>query len=158
MWVPVHPSSGSIRVEILGPLFLPMWRAYLGPEDSFEMDPLRLEGVAQAQLSAAVAGTLRLMRDYWSGALFVGPGAFRRGWSRNWLETPRAELFLSANTLYLQSVSWPASNTSAEFGNFQTIEGHPLPKRVELAGPGYDVRLDLDQVGADFLPSKPRLP
>lgn len=152
------PAAGTVRFEMLGPMFLPVWRAYLGPQGEFEMDPLELAGIPPENLAAAVSGALRVLRDHWTGALFAQAGQYRRGWSRKWIETPAHSLFLSENNLYLKSAESRSPGLTVAYRNFQNVKGHPLARVYEIEGPGYRVRIQLDQLGADFLDTPPTLP
>jgi len=151
-------AGGTIRIEVLGPLFMPMWRAYLGSDDRFEMDPLEVQGAAPGSVDEVVSGSLRVLRDHWDGRLFDGPGTFRKGWSKKWIETPTHLLFLSANHLYLQNSETRAPGVTVKYKNFQTLRGHPLPKVYDIEGRGWAVRIQLDQLGAEFIDTPAKIP
>ncbi|TPW18820.1 MAG: TPR repeat-containing protein, partial [Elusimicrobia bacterium] len=67
-----YRAPAELSLDLLGPLFVPVFRIRLSGEDSFEMDPIRIEGIDPEVLQDAVYRSFQLMRDYLRGRLFEG--------------------------------------------------------------------------------------
>lgn len=148
-------SSGMVRIQMLGPFFIPIWRAAIGPDDAFEMDAMKMQGLDEAGFAQAVASSMRFLRDYWSGALFAGPGLVRRGWAKSWVDTPKDRLFLSANQVYVQSAESKVSGRAVRFKDFDAAKLHALPKVFEFDGPGFTARIEIKPASTTFLQDAP---
>jgi len=69
-----YKAPWDLRVDILGPMFVPVFGVAVHGEEGFEMDPLDLGGVPQEILREKLYMGIRLLRDFFEG------GAAARRW------------------------------------------------------------------------------
>ncbi|MCX5795467.1 MAG: tetratricopeptide repeat protein [Elusimicrobia bacterium] len=143
----------ELSLDLLGPLFTPLFRVRLGPE-GFSMDAIRVEGVDPDLIRQAVDQVFAALREYLSGDLFiVRPARYeKRWWRRGWLKAADRRLDLDAKGMRLAALTPPAGQAAVGFGDFAKVAGHLVPRTISVAGLGYALTIKLDQPKIEFLP------
>ncbi|MFA6003361.1 MAG: tetratricopeptide repeat protein, partial [Elusimicrobiota bacterium] len=141
----------ELSLDILGPLFVPMFRIRLGAE-GLAMDAIRVEGVDPDAVRAAVEGMFLALREYLSGAVFkLRPAYYRQGWWRRRLEAGGRRLELDRSGLRLAALPPPEGQGRLALEDFILVRGHLVPRKLTLSGSGYRLSLILDQVKVGFV-------
>jgi tetratricopeptide (TPR) repeat protein len=138
-----YKTPWDLTVELVGPLFVPLFRAAISGQEGFVMDPLRLEGVPDDVLRDNLYSGLVLLREYFDGTLFRGGGALlRKGWRDTWVETPRGRLRFERGQPRLAVVEPNVDGGVAlELADYVPVDGRWVPKRLSLVGKGFSMRL-----------------
>jgi len=133
-----YRAPWDLSVEVLGPLFVPVFRAGLIGEDGFEMDPLDLEGVSPERLQETFYDALRLLRAYLMGSIFETTDVrYHKGWRKSRVEVPGAQLFLDKARVRLREVRENGrGGFRLELSEYRPIEGHWVPSHLKLEGEG----------------------
>jgi len=143
----------ELSLDLLGPLFTPLFRVRLGPE-GFSMDAIRVEGVDPDLIRQAVDQVFASLREVLSGELFnLRPARYEKRWlRRGWLQAGGRRLDLDAPGVRLAAVAPPSGPGRVAFGDFIKVAGHLVPRTISLAGLGYALTIRLDQPKVEFLP------
>ena len=144
-----YRSPQELELELLGPLFMPIWHMKLKGDDSFEMDPLHLEGVPAEAAQDAVYRGLRLIRDYLDGKLLAArPAEMRRGWRGDVIRTPDGDFQLQDARLAraFQAAGEPGLRLTMEYG----AQLKNLPVMLRLEGRGFRLELKFPNPSARF--------
>ncbi len=135
-----YKSPAELRLELIGPLFTPILRARVGADDSFEMDPVHLEGISPELLEETVSRSLRLMRAYFGGRIFEGrPAVFHKGWRTEWVAAPQGQFFFDGRRQSLGSFQEAASGLRLSLDDFQARGGRRVPETLRLEGKGFSI-------------------
>jgi tetratricopeptide (TPR) repeat protein len=145
--------DGELSLDLLGPLFAPIFRVRLGPE-GFSMDAIRVAGVDPELIRQAVDQVFASLREYLSGDLFMlKPARYeKRWWRRGRLTAGGRRLDLDASEARLAAVEPSAGQGPVAYGDFVKLAGHLVPRKISLAGLGYALTIRLDQPKVEFLP------
>ncbi|MBI5241121.1 MAG: tetratricopeptide repeat protein [Elusimicrobia bacterium] len=145
--------AGELSLDVLGPLFMPMFRVRLGPE-GFVMDEIRAGGVDPLLVRQAVDRLFAVLREYLSGALFdLRPARWVKPWlRRGWVEAGGRRLELDARRVRLAAAATPDGQARVVFSDFARTEGRLIPRGVSLSGRGFSFGIRLDQAKVEFLP------
>lgn len=145
----------GLQVEVLGPLFAPVFRATVLSDGAFEMDPLlEVEGADPDFLRDRLHEALGLVKDYLSGRLLEGePVELRSGWRGSRLLTPEAALELN-KTRTLAEAAEPdePEGLRLELERFQPVEGRWVPALLRLKARGFVLTLELSGISAGVDP------
>jgi len=143
---------GELSLDILGPLFVPLFRVHLGVE-GLAMDAIRIEGVDPEIVRQAVESLLSALREYLCGDLFaLKPAAYRKGWwSQGWLEAGGRRLDLDSQGQRLAGMQLPAIKGKIIVDDFDKVRGHAIFRKFTLAGLGYALTIRLGQFKVDFV-------
>ena len=146
-------GGGTLSLDVLGPLFMPMFRVRLGPE-GFLMDEIRVEGVDPLLIREAVDRVFAALREYLSGALFERrPARWVKPWlRRGWVDAGGRRLYLDRDGLRLAAVTAPDGGARVALDDFVKAEGRLVARRAALSGPGWSFSLRLDSLKAEFAP------
>lgn len=142
-------SPQELDLELLGPLFMPIWRMKLKDEDRFEMDPLHLEGIPAEAVQDAVYRGLRLVRDYLDGKLLAGrPATLVRAWRGDSVHTPDGDFQFQDGRIVRSFETSGAQplKLSVEYGG----QPKPLPVALHLEGKGFKLDLTFANPAARF--------
>lgn len=141
----VFRSGGELRLEVLGPLFVPLFRLSIDSRDNFTMDAVPLEGVSPEALQQALSQSLLVLRDYLGGAVFrERPAQFHRGWRGDWISTATRQLFLSDGRQGVQGVkSVGEDRPRLSLDDFRLRQGRRIPLFLRLEGKGFAIGLHL---------------
>lgn len=153
-----YKAPWKLTVDVLGPLFTPMFRASVSEGDGFVMDPLNVDGASSDLLQEYLYGGLRLIRDYLEGAVFrEKPSTYRRKWRTHSIETPRGTLVLNKSRTRLSSVQAKGGRAMRlELSRYRSIAGRWVPTTLRLAGRGFSMRFKLQNPSIRFEPSEDR--
>ena len=143
----------ELALDILGPLFLPLFRVRLGAEGFF-MDDIRTQGADPGLIRQAVAGMFTALRECLSGDLFaLRPARYKKGWWRkSWLEAGGRRLYLDPKGARLSALEPPEGKGRVSLDVFAKLQGRLLPRKAAIAGLGYTLDITLDQMQVEFLP------
>jgi tetratricopeptide (TPR) repeat protein len=145
----------QLSMDLLGPLFTPMFRIGLGPQ-GLVMDELRLPGVKQEALSEAVRGTFLAVRETLSGTFFaLRPSLFKKGWRGRSLRAPGWRFGLDASDARLASVSALEAGPRLQLDRYEKVKGKLVPTNFKVSGLGYTVTIELEQLKAEFAQAAP---
>ncbi|MFA5138050.1 MAG: tetratricopeptide repeat protein [Elusimicrobiota bacterium] len=149
-----YKTPWDLSVELVGPLFVPIFRASISGQEGFVMDPLRLEGVPDDVLRDSLYSGLVLLREYFDGSLFREDAALlRKGWRDAWVETPRGRFRFEKGQPRLAAVEPNASGgVSLEFADYLPVDGHWVPRRLALVGRGFSMRFIFSAPSIRFVP------
>lgn len=137
-------APGELSVEILGPLFVPLFRAALSGADGFETDLPAIEGVPPEVLREYLYAALVMLREYLTGRVFAQPSAlWRKSWRSQWIETPGGVFVPDETRTRLLSIQPAPTGLKLVLDRYQRFEGHWLPMtlRFEAKGFGFEFRL-----------------
>ncbi len=145
--------SGELTLEILGPLFTPLWRARAG-SDGFSMDAV--PGADPDQVRGVVEGLLSSLRAYLVGDLFAArPAIYHKGWFKRSIIIGDRRLDLDADGQRLAAVVLPEGKGKILFSDLAKAAGGRLvPRRISWKGRFGSVTLNLEQVQVDFMDEK----
>ena len=143
----------ELSLDLLGPLFAPLFRVRLGP-DGFFMDAIRVEGADPDLIRQAVDQVFASLREYLSGDLFkLRPARYEKRWARRgWLTAGGRRLDLDAPGVRLAALAPLVGSGRVALGDFIKVAGHLLPRTISLAGRGCTLTIRLDQPKVEFLP------
>ena len=143
----------ELSLDLLGPLFTPLFRVRLGPE-GFSMDAIRVEGVDPDLIRQAVDLLFSSLREYLSGELFIlRPARYeKRWWRRGWLKAADRRLDLDALDVRLAAVAPLAGQQRVVLDDFIKVAGRLVPRKISLVGFGYSLTIRMDQPKIEFLP------
>ncbi|MBI5243531.1 MAG: tetratricopeptide repeat protein [Elusimicrobia bacterium] len=153
-----YQAPNELRVEILGPLFVPIFHAVLSGEDAFEMDVPRIDGIPPDLLRDHLYAALTLLRDYLSGKVFAQIGAaYRKTWRSQWIETPGLIFYPDETQTQLAALK-PGEDAGAAAGprlklsleRFQRRDGHGIPAVFRFEGKGFSIEFKLSEVAVRF--------
>ncbi|MDD5627585.1 MAG: tetratricopeptide repeat protein [Elusimicrobia bacterium] len=147
-------GPGELSLDLLGPLFTPLFRVRLGPE-GFSMDSIRSEGVDSGLVRQAVDQVFACLREFLSGELFaLRPARYEKRWfRRGWLKAADRRLDLDAQGVRLAAVTAPAG-PAVTFDDYVKVAGRLVPRTVSVAGRGYTLTIKLDRPKVEFLPDR----
>lgn len=147
------PGGGVLSLDVLGPLFIPMFRVRLGPEGFF-MDEIRIEGADPRLVRQAVDRVFAVLREFLSGSLFERrPARYRKlWWRRGRVEADGRRLELDKPGLRLEAMETPDGGARVVLGDYARVDGRQVPRRAALSGRGYSFVLRLDAPKVEFLP------
>lgn len=144
----------DLRVDVLGPLFVPIFGLGVKGPDGFEMDPLNLKGVPQELVEEYLFGAIRMIRDFFEGSSLRDENVqFHKGWRRSRIETSTATLYLNKSRMQVLSVK-SKSEPELQLGlsEYRPVKGHALPARLTVQGKGFSLEFRLSGVNAVFEP------
>jgi tetratricopeptide (TPR) repeat protein len=128
----------ELSFEVLGPLFVPVFRAAFTGKDAFESDRLNIDGVGEEAARAALMAALGRMRDVLNGGIYAGPSLHRRWWGSRFIETPGARLYPDASRARLETVKYDDGLTMRLLDP-RSYGTRLLPTRFEFKGRGFKV-------------------
>lgn len=144
-------SPEDLAVDVLGPMFVPVFRAALRGRDGFEMDPMELEGVSQELLREHLRGMLALVRDYLAGRYFhEGPAELKRRWRGSSIESPAGSLLLTRDGVQVSAVEPAGDGYRLELIEHRRVQGRTLPTSWALEGRGLRLQFTLSDPTAGF--------
>ncbi|HVE11959.1 MAG TPA: tetratricopeptide repeat protein, partial [Elusimicrobiota bacterium] len=130
-----YRAAEGLSIEVLGPLFTPLFRIAVDSSGGFVMDPIRLEGVDERALQGHLQGVLLLLRDYLSGQVFAArPARFHGGWKGPRVEAGRWMLRLDKATGRLARVQEPEGGYQLELGDYRASGPRAVPAEYRLEG------------------------
>ncbi|TBR25935.1 tetratricopeptide repeat protein, partial [bacterium] len=135
-----YRAPKELGLDVLGPLFVPLFRAQLGADESFTMDPLSLEGVPPEAARDAVYAALGLVRRWLDGSAFdPRPGAFRRSWRRSArIETAPAVFALDKGGTLVESFKENAEpGLELVLGGTRALGGRYIPSSLKVQTRGF---------------------
>jgi len=141
----------DLDLELLGPLFIPMFRLRLNRE-GFVMDSLRLEGLRPEAVMEAAHAAFSLIRDYLSGGIFsLRPARYKKGWRSQEIAVPGWTLSLSPDGL-LPEALWPQAHagTRLVLEDFSRAKGRQVPGRLKVLGRDYSLSLELKSLSLEL--------
>ncbi|MBI3549789.1 MAG: tetratricopeptide repeat protein [Elusimicrobia bacterium] len=140
-----YVAPGRLKLELLGPLFVPIFRAELSPDGSFYMDKLPLEGLNPDAVHEAILESMRSLCDFFSGRVFdERPAAYHKGWRTRWIAAPSRQLFVDDANLRLQGVkSTGAFALRLSLDDYHADHGRHLPWFLKIEGKGFSISLRL---------------
>ncbi|MBI3299863.1 MAG: tetratricopeptide repeat protein [Elusimicrobia bacterium] len=147
----VHYRAGrALGLEVLGPLFVPLFRADLGIDESFTMDPFAIEGVSPEAARDAVYAALRLMRTWFDGSAFDGrPAVFKRSWRKPArVETASAVVTLDKAGALVDTVGTASGGLELALSDYRPLGGRTVPSvlRVQTRGFALEFRFSRPEV------------
>ena len=147
-----YKAPWDISVDVLGPLFVPIFRLGLTGEDGFEMDPLDLGGVSPELLRENMYAAVRLLRDYLEGGMLRGDAVrYRRGWRRSQINSGEDILYLDKTRVRVESVARGGDNgMTLTLGAYRPVGTHRVPSVLSLEGRGFSIRFKLSGLNAVF--------
>jgi len=150
-----YRASGELSVEVIGPLFVPIFRAVLFGEDGFEMDMPNIEGLPPELLRENLYAALRMLREYLSGKVFAQPGAvYRKTWRSQWIETASAALYPDETQTQLAAVKPLDASAGPQLkmvlDGFGRYEGRSVPTTVRFEGKGFSFEFRLSEPAIRF--------
>ncbi|HAH06213.1 MAG TPA: hypothetical protein DCM05_06745 [Elusimicrobia bacterium] len=137
-------APGELSVEILGPLFVPVFRAVLSGADGFETDLPGIEGVPPEVLREYLYAALVMLREYLSGRVFAQPSAvYRKSWRSHWIETPGGVFTPDETKTRLSALQPAPTGLKLVLDRYQRFEGRwvPMTLRFEARGFSFEFRL-----------------
>lgn len=140
-------KGSALRLDILGPLWMPLFKLVLPEEGPFELDA-QVEGVDPEVLSEAVRGGFEFFRNYLTGRLMEDrEPAAHAGRSRKVVETADHEFFLAEDGLFPKSVREKGTGRrKLTVGDFRYTGTGFYPHALSLSGRGFSLTLKLQQV------------
>jgi len=136
-----YHAPDDLGLDILGPLFMPMYRVAVSGRGGFTMDPLRIEGLPAGLLEDRLYKGLSLLRRYLAGGFFQGPAERRKGWRKGaWLSTQDGEVYMDKNSTRVTAVSG-GEGVRLELSDYMMTGGHLFPSTFGLEGKGFLLRL-----------------
>jgi tetratricopeptide (TPR) repeat protein len=147
-----YRGPDEIDVDLLGPLMMPVFRMRLA-EQSFEMDPLKLEGVDPRAVTDGAFEALSLIREYLSGRLYgLRPALFKKTWRKRFVETADWRLMLDRGAVRVEKII-PLKESQyqlslEEFG--RTEGGRQVPRQYTITGRGFSLKVRFDNVKMVF--------
>lgn len=143
-------AGGDLSVDLLGPLFTPMFRIHISTQ-GFEMDRLSVPGVKTETLTDAAYGTFNALRDYLSGVVFaLRPARYRRSWRSQAIEVPGWKLGMDASGSRLTSLTPEGGGVRVNLDDFERVQGRLIPKSFTVSGLGYSLSITMDQLNVGF--------
>ena len=137
-----YRAPKELGLDVLGPLFVPLFRAQLGSDESFTMDPLSLEGVPPEAAREAVYQALTLVRRWLDGSAFdPRPGAFRRSWRRSArIETAPAVFALDKGGTLVESFKENGEpGLELVLGDYRSLGGRYVPSSLKVQTRGFSL-------------------
>lgn len=137
-----YRAPKELGLDVLGPLFVPLFRAQLGADESFTMDPLSLEGVPQDAARDAMYAALTLVRRWLDGTAFdARPGAFRRSWRKSArIETAPAVFALDKGATLVESMKETADpGLELVLGDYRPLGGRYVPSSLKVQTRGFSL-------------------
>ncbi|HBL16318.1 MAG: hypothetical protein A2X36_11840 [Elusimicrobia bacterium GWA2_69_24] len=134
-------APDELSMEVLGPLFIPLFRAALVGGEGFEMDPLGMGDAPPEQTREALLGALRFLRRYMQGELFRSrPAESRKSWRKAWIETPELSFFLEEKRMHLGAVeTLEKERYRLELSGYRFVEGRWVPETLKIDGRGFSL-------------------
>lgn len=148
-----YRAPKELGLDVLGPLFVPLFRAQLGADESFTMDPLELEGVPPEAARDAVYAALTLLRRWLDGSAFEPrPGAFRRSWRRSpRVETGPAVFALDKGGTLVESFKENGEpGLELVLGDYRPLGGRYVPARLKVQTRGFALEFRFDRPEVRF--------
>lgn len=143
-------APDDLRIELLGPLYTPLFRIRLAPE-GFVMDPIKLEGVPSERVIDAAYQAVSLMRDYLSGAAFAErPAAHKKRWGKRAVESARWRLELDKGWTKASTIAAKDGKFELALKGFERAAGHDVPSVLEVSGPFFKLVLELEDAKFEF--------
>jgi tetratricopeptide (TPR) repeat protein len=141
----------EIAVDLLGPMMMPVFRMHL-TEKTFEMDPLRLEGVDPKAVTDGAYNALLLMREYLNGELYSHrPAVFKKLWRERLVESQLWRLTLDKASVRVENVvALAASQYQLSLSDFGRTEGRQVPRAYTVSGKGFELTVRFDNVKIAF--------
>lgn len=147
-----YKAPWKLGIDVIGPLFVPLFRISLQGREGFQMDPLVIEGVSQDFLRENLFGMLQLLRDYLEGGMFRDkPSLYRRRWRSHQIVTPRGILLLSKDRTRLVGVQLPGRRgVRLSLSDYRLVDGKWLPATLTMKAKGFSLELRLSSLSANF--------
>ncbi len=143
----------ELDVDLLGPLFTPLFRVRAGPQ-GFQMDPIHVEGLDDQAVADAAAQLFTAARAYLSGELWtLRPARYEKHWRSRFVDVPGWKIKIAREGGLAVDVS-PAARPdfNLELQDFARYEGRFVPKRLVGSGRGYTMSIEFDNVKLDLEP------
>ncbi|PCI36015.1 MAG: hypothetical protein COB53_10385 [Elusimicrobia bacterium] len=142
----------ELSIDVLGPMFTPLFRMAFSDEEAFEMDPLQIEGVDNELLQERIYESLLFLRAYLEGGVFKETAAeFRKGWRRSRVDTPAYSFLLDKPKVRLESMKEVAKGgLSLDFSEYRPRGGRWVPSRLTLSGRGFSLDFKLSSPTVRF--------
>ncbi|MEE8424421.1 MAG: tetratricopeptide repeat protein [Elusimicrobiota bacterium] len=142
----------DLGVDVLGPLFVPLFRIAVQGREGFQMDPLEIEGVSQEFMRDNLFGMLSLLRDYFEGGMFrEKPSLYRRRWRSHQIVTPRGILLLNKDQTRLIGIQVPGRRgLKLSLSDYQLVGDKWLPATLTLKAKGFSLEFRLSSLSANF--------
>ncbi len=136
-----YRAPRELSMDVLGPMFVPLFRAQLGADESFEMDPLDLEGVKPEAAREAVYGALRVLRGWLDGSVFEPrPGTLKRSWRKAArVETAGGIFTLDKAEAAVESVQDPGG-LELVLGGYLWVAGRRVPSTLTVQTRGFELK------------------
>jgi tetratricopeptide (TPR) repeat protein len=147
-----YRAPWDLTVDVLGPLFVPLFRAAVHSGDDFSMDPLNIDGVSQEFLRDHMHSALKLLRDYFEGAAFRADAPrYRKAWGRRQIVTPQGTLELNKDRTRLATLKAPGkSGFRLKMDDYRLVGGRWVPAKLRLEGRGFMVEFSLESPAVGF--------
>jgi tetratricopeptide (TPR) repeat protein len=144
-------SPNELSVEVLGPLFVPIFRAVLTGADGFEMDLPRIEGLSPEVVRETFYAALLMLREYLTGKAFAQPSAlYRKSWRSVWIETPGGVFTPDDTKTRLLSYQPAPTGLKLVFDRYQRFEGRWVPTVLRFEGKGFAFEFRLSDPSIRF--------
>ncbi|MDD4005214.1 MAG: tetratricopeptide repeat protein [Elusimicrobiaceae bacterium] len=152
--VDYEPGTG-VTFSLTGPMFTPVWKAEISSAGAFRHDMAETMGVESEKLDAIARGMMRILSDYYGGAMFraaAGRGAeFSSGWGGVSVETGDYVLGFSKQGDTLDSVKFSdGGEISLLLGDYGRFGLHMVPKYLEFRRFGFKVRVSVVKDNPSF--------
>jgi len=136
-----YRAPWELSVDVMGPMFTPLFRMSFSDEEAFEMDPLTVEGIDNELLQERIYESLRFLRAYFEGSVFRGDAAeFRKGWRRSRVDTPAYSFVLDKPKVRLDAMKETTKDgLSLTFADYHPRAGRWVPSRMTLTGRGFSL-------------------
>ncbi|MBI4386416.1 MAG: tetratricopeptide repeat protein [Elusimicrobia bacterium] len=149
-------SPQSLRLDFLGPFWVPLFRARVAGRTLFEMDPFPVDGISPEVLQEAVAHTLFTVRDGLSGRIFEGrPAEFHEGWRTHWVGGGAYQLFLDDTSGDLRSFQGTSDSMRILLDEFEAVEGRRVPTHLKAEAKNFSIDIRLNSPRVRFFPPAP---
>lgn len=147
-----NPATG-VSLSLTGPMFTPVWKAEISTAGVFRHDLAETMGVESEKLDAISRDMLRILSDYYTGAMFrAGTEAdFSSGWGGGSVETGKYKLGLSKQGDSLDAVKFSdGGEISLALGGYGRFGLHMVPKSLEFKRMGFKVVINVIKDNPSF--------
>lgn len=146
-------APSQLSVEVLGPLFAPVFRAKLSGENGFEMDKLPLDGVPDPLAREALFTFLDSLREYLSGKIFSRePALLRKSRRSQTISTAGSSLVPDETQTRLAAVKSEGERAfTLSFERFLPVDGRWVPTSLRFEGRGFSLELRIVEPTIRFL-------
>lgn len=136
-----YRAPRELSMDVLGPMFVPLFRAQLGSDESFVMDPLELDGVKPETAREAVYGALKVLRRWLDGSVFdLRPGTLKRPWRKPArVEAAGAILTLDKAEAAVESLQ-DSGGLELLLGDYAWVAGRRVPATLTVQTRGFELK------------------